>query len=59
MIIKQSYSFKIGALCMTIVEHELQRHDAWKEELVKHKSKNILSLKPNYYSLKLLNIVTN
>uniref|UniRef100_A0A3Q0QUF9 Kinesin-associated protein 3b n=1 Tax=Amphilophus citrinellus TaxID=61819 RepID=A0A3Q0QUF9_AMPCI len=27
--------YKIGALCMTVVEHELKRHDAWREELRK------------------------
>ncbi|XP_052220256.1 kinesin-associated protein 3-like [Dreissena polymorpha] len=29
--------FKIGALCMTIVEHELKKYDLWKEELEKKK----------------------
>lgn len=29
--------FKIGALCMTIVEHELKKYDLWKEELDKKK----------------------
>ncbi|XP_075887419.1 kinesin-associated protein 3-like [Nelusetta ayraudi] len=27
--------YKIGALCMSIVEHELKRHDVWREELRK------------------------
>ncbi|XP_046719515.1 kinesin-associated protein 3b isoform X2 [Silurus meridionalis] len=27
--------YKIGALCMNIVEHELKRHDVWQEELEK------------------------
>ncbi|XP_045200399.1 kinesin-associated protein 3-like [Mercenaria mercenaria] len=29
--------FKIGALCMNIVEHELKKYDLWKEELEKKK----------------------
>ncbi|XP_028260077.1 kinesin-associated protein 3-like [Parambassis ranga] len=29
--------FKIGALCMNIIEHELKRHDLWQEELQKKK----------------------
>uniref|UniRef100_A0A8C5NCQ9 Kinesin-associated protein 3-like n=2 Tax=Gouania willdenowi TaxID=441366 RepID=A0A8C5NCQ9_GOUWI len=32
-------SYKIGALCMSVVEHELKRHDVWCEELRK-KSKS-------------------
>uniref|UniRef100_A0A8C5HJ00 Kinesin-associated protein 3-like n=1 Tax=Gouania willdenowi TaxID=441366 RepID=A0A8C5HJ00_GOUWI len=28
-------SYKIGALCMSVVEHELKRHDVWCEELRK------------------------
>ncbi|XP_069571991.1 kinesin-associated protein 3-like isoform X1 [Brachyistius frenatus] len=27
--------YKIGALCMSVVEHELKRHDGWREELRK------------------------
>uniref|UniRef100_A0A669BPT9 Kinesin-associated protein 3b n=1 Tax=Oreochromis niloticus TaxID=8128 RepID=A0A669BPT9_ORENI len=27
--------YKIGALCMSVVEHELKRYDAWREELRK------------------------
>uniref|UniRef100_A0A1A8IKJ7 Kinesin-associated protein 3b n=1 Tax=Nothobranchius kuhntae TaxID=321403 RepID=A0A1A8IKJ7_NOTKU len=27
--------YKIGALCMSVVEHELKRHDMWREELRK------------------------
>uniref|UniRef100_A0A8C4ZQ07 Kinesin-associated protein 3b n=1 Tax=Gadus morhua TaxID=8049 RepID=A0A8C4ZQ07_GADMO len=27
--------YKVGALCMAVVEHELRRHDLWKEELSK------------------------
>ncbi|CAL1579382.1 unnamed protein product [Knipowitschia caucasica] len=27
--------YKVGALCMSVVEHELKRHDVWKEELRK------------------------
>ncbi|KAH3798985.1 hypothetical protein DPMN_152589 [Dreissena polymorpha] len=34
--------FKIGALCMTIVEHELKKYDLWKEELEKKKKADIL-----------------
>ncbi|XP_059197593.1 kinesin-associated protein 3a [Centropristis striata] len=29
--------FKIGALCMNIIEHELKRYDLWQEELQKKK----------------------
>ncbi|XP_061883965.1 kinesin-associated protein 3a isoform X1 [Entelurus aequoreus] len=29
--------FKIGALCMNIIEHELKRHDLWHEELQRKK----------------------
>uniref|UniRef100_A0A8D3EEU7 Kinesin-associated protein 3a n=1 Tax=Scophthalmus maximus TaxID=52904 RepID=A0A8D3EEU7_SCOMX len=32
--------FKIGALCMNIMEHELKRYDLWQEELQK-KKKNL------------------
>ena len=34
--------FKIGALCMTIVEHEIKKYDLWKEELDKKKKADIL-----------------
>ncbi|XP_072297880.1 kinesin-associated protein 3-like [Eucyclogobius newberryi] len=27
--------YKVGALCMNVIEHELKRHDVWKEELRK------------------------
>ncbi|KAM8838685.1 kinesin-associated protein 3-like isoform 1-T1 [Synchiropus picturatus] len=27
--------YKIGVLCMSVVEHELKRHDVWREELSK------------------------
>ncbi|XP_062308257.1 kinesin-associated protein 3a [Osmerus eperlanus] len=30
--------YKIGALCMNIVEHELKRYDLWQEELQKKKN---------------------
>ncbi|XP_078263695.1 kinesin-associated protein 3a isoform X2 [Rhinoraja longicauda] len=29
--------YKIGALCMNIIDHELKRHDLWQEELDKKK----------------------
>ncbi|KAE8611310.1 hypothetical protein XENTR_v10012405 [Xenopus tropicalis] len=29
--------YKIGALCMNIIDHELKRHDLWQEELSKKK----------------------
>ncbi|XP_062419707.1 kinesin-associated protein 3a isoform X3 [Pungitius pungitius] len=31
-------NFKIGALCMNIIEHELKRYDLWQEELQKKKN---------------------
>lgn len=34
--------FKIGALSMSIVEHELKKYDLWKEELDKKKKADIL-----------------
>lgn len=34
--------FKIGALCMNIVEHELKKYDMWNEELQKKKKADIL-----------------
>ncbi|KAL5012631.1 hypothetical protein ScPMuIL_011182 [Solemya velum] len=37
--------FKIGALSMTIVEHELKKYKLWNEELQKKKKADILSLK--------------
>ncbi|XP_033838597.1 kinesin-associated protein 3-like [Periophthalmus magnuspinnatus] len=27
--------YKVGALCMSVIEHELKRHDVWKDELRK------------------------
>lgn len=27
--------YKVGALCMSVIEHELKRHDVWREELRK------------------------
>ncbi len=30
--------FKVGALCMGIIEHELKKYDLWKEELQKKKT---------------------
>ncbi|KAI4878275.1 hypothetical protein NFI96_011779 [Prochilodus magdalenae] len=35
--------YKIGALCMNIIEHELKRYDLWQEELQKKKKADILS----------------
>lgn len=35
--------YKIGALCMNIMEHELKRYDLWQEELQKKKRADILS----------------
>ncbi|XP_039590430.1 kinesin-associated protein 3a [Polypterus senegalus] len=29
--------YKIGALCMNIIDHELKRHDLWQDELLKKK----------------------
>uniref|UniRef100_A0A8C4E5V0 Kinesin-associated protein 3a n=1 Tax=Dicentrarchus labrax TaxID=13489 RepID=A0A8C4E5V0_DICLA len=37
--------FKIGALCMNIIEHELKRFDLWQEELQKKKKAYILFLR--------------
>ncbi|KAM9357506.1 kinesin-associated protein 3a isoform 1-T1 [Symphorus nematophorus] len=37
--------FKIGALCMNIIEHELKRFDLWQDELQKKKKAYILSEK--------------
>ncbi|KAF6727640.1 Kinesin-associated protein 3 [Oryzias melastigma] len=34
--------YKIGALCMSVVEHELKRHDVWCEELRKKNKAYIL-----------------
>ena len=34
--------YKVGALCMAVVEHELRRHDLWKEELSKKNKAYIL-----------------
>ncbi|CAK6977724.1 kinesin-associated protein 3a isoform X1 [Scomber scombrus] len=36
--------FKIGALCMNIIEHELKRFDLWQDELQKKKKAYILFL---------------
>ncbi|KAI5619974.1 kinesin-associated protein 3 [Silurus asotus] len=35
--------YKIGALCMNIMEHELKRYDLWQEELQKKKRADILN----------------
>jgi len=34
--------FKIGSLCMLIVEHELRKYDLWLQELSTKKQTNIL-----------------
>ncbi|EHB12745.1 Kinesin-associated protein 3, partial [Heterocephalus glaber] len=34
--------YKIGALCMNIIDHELKRHELWQEELSKKKKADIL-----------------
>uniref|UniRef100_A0A8C2Z3F0 Kinesin-associated protein 3a n=1 Tax=Cyclopterus lumpus TaxID=8103 RepID=A0A8C2Z3F0_CYCLU len=40
--------FKIGALCMNIIEHELKRYDLWQDELQKKRKAYILFLRnPN------------
>lgn len=39
--------FKIGALCMNIVEHELKKYDLWNDELQKKKKADILLLPYN------------
>lgn len=36
--------FKIGALCMNILEHELKKYDLWNDELQKKKKLDILLL---------------
>uniref|UniRef100_A0A673BXJ6 Kinesin associated protein 3 n=1 Tax=Sphaeramia orbicularis TaxID=375764 RepID=A0A673BXJ6_9TELE len=41
--------YKIGALCMSVVEHELKRHDVWREELRKKtKGRLLFTLKDHY-----------
>uniref|UniRef100_A0A673BZP9 Kinesin associated protein 3 n=1 Tax=Sphaeramia orbicularis TaxID=375764 RepID=A0A673BZP9_9TELE len=35
------HHYKIGALCMSVVEHELKRHDVWREELRKKTKERI------------------
>ncbi|KTG35431.1 hypothetical protein cypCar_00029682 [Cyprinus carpio] len=36
--------YKIGVLCMSIIEHELKRYDLWQDELLKKKKADILSM---------------
>lgn len=36
--------YKVGALCMSVVEHELKRHDLWQEELHRKNKAYILLL---------------
>ncbi|XP_068096280.1 kinesin-associated protein 3 [Hyperolius riggenbachi] len=42
--------YKIGALCMNIIDHELKRHELWQEEL--GKKKKAVSDEPDVPSLK-------
>ena len=39
---KRCMCLQIGALCMTIVEHELKKQKMWQEELQKKKRTDIL-----------------
>ncbi|NXK64655.1 KIFA3 protein, partial [Sylvietta virens] len=39
--------YKIGALCMNIIDHELKRHELWQEELAKKKKADILLMPEN------------
>uniref|UniRef100_A0A671UPY6 Kinesin-associated protein 3a n=1 Tax=Sparus aurata TaxID=8175 RepID=A0A671UPY6_SPAAU len=43
--------FKIGALCMNIIEHELKRYDLWQDELQKKKKKEHEKSLRKYQSL--------
>uniref|UniRef100_H2SQA6 Kinesin-associated protein 3b n=1 Tax=Takifugu rubripes TaxID=31033 RepID=H2SQA6_TAKRU len=43
--------YKVGALCMSVVEHELKRHDLWQEELHR-KNKAYILLKDQDLALK-------
>ncbi|XP_029930333.1 kinesin-associated protein 3-like isoform X1 [Myripristis murdjan] len=42
--------YKIGALCMNVVEHEVKRHDVWREEL--HKKSKACESEPENGSLR-------
>ncbi|KGL99542.1 Kinesin-associated protein 3, partial [Charadrius vociferus] len=42
--------YKIGALCMNIIDHELKRHELWQEELAK--KSNLLDEDPENQTLK-------
>uniref|UniRef100_A0A8C6YU06 Kinesin associated protein 3 n=1 Tax=Nothoprocta perdicaria TaxID=30464 RepID=A0A8C6YU06_NOTPE len=44
--------YKIGALCMNIIDHELKRHELWQEELAKKKKADILLMYPENQTLK-------
>uniref|UniRef100_A0A8C9FT32 Kinesin associated protein 3 n=1 Tax=Pavo cristatus TaxID=9049 RepID=A0A8C9FT32_PAVCR len=44
--------YKIGALCMNIIDHELKRHELWQEELAKKKKADILLMDPENQTLK-------
>uniref|UniRef100_A0A8D0EKF7 Kinesin associated protein 3 n=1 Tax=Strix occidentalis caurina TaxID=311401 RepID=A0A8D0EKF7_STROC len=44
--------YKIGALCMNIIDHELKRHELWQEELAKKKKADILLIYPENQTLK-------
>ncbi|MCI4386165.1 hypothetical protein PGIGA_G00059200 [Pangasianodon gigas] len=51
--------YKIGALCMTIVEHELKRYDLWQEELEKNSKAYILTDASSEGGCGLLHLKTN
>uniref|UniRef100_A0A4W3JM48 Kinesin-associated protein 3a n=1 Tax=Callorhinchus milii TaxID=7868 RepID=A0A4W3JM48_CALMI len=40
--------YKIGALCMNIIDHELKRHELWQDELQKKKKAENQMLKKEY-----------
>ncbi|XP_011614632.1 kinesin-associated protein 3 isoform X2 [Takifugu rubripes] len=42
--------YKVGALCMSVVEHELKRHDLWQEEL--HRKNKACESAPDNSSLR-------
>ena len=53
IVIAFEFPPQIGSLCMNIVEHELKKHDMWREELqqkrAKHEQdKNNTQLKKSY-----------
>ena len=48
--------FKVGALCMGIIEHELKKYDLWKEELQKKKHAGLSFVHVICYSLTFPNL---